>query len=71
VARATIRAYRDQSGASLSLSGFADGGQEQRLRNVFHTYPMSNLRAAPQARQRTWGQVLGIIWLAWLLDRSR
>jgi hypothetical protein len=71
VARATIRASRESGGAHLSVSGTLDGGQEQRLRNVFHLYPMSNLRSAPGSSRRTWAQVLGIVWLAWLLDRSQ
>ncbi len=68
-ARATIRARRDKAGARLSISGITDVGVKQQLRNVFHLYPISNLRAAPRSTNRTLGQILGIVWLAWLLDR--
>ena len=69
VRRATIVAYPDEGGARLSISGAIDDGRAQRLRNIFAIYPMSRLRAAPIINQRTWGQVLGIVWLAWLLER--
>jgi hypothetical protein len=71
VARATIRAYRDEGGARLEVAGSIDGGRAQRLRNIFALYPMSRLSAAPVASQRTIGQIVGIVWLAWLLERSR
>jgi hypothetical protein len=70
VGRATVRAYRDEGGARLDVSGSIDGGRVQRLRNIFAIYPMSRLSAAPVATQRTIGQIVGIVWLAWLLDRS-
>lgn len=70
VARATIRALREDRGARLVVSGAIDAGRVQRLRNVFGLYPVSKLRAAPVATDRTAGQLLGIVWLAWLLDRS-
>ncbi len=69
VKRATIRAAKQEHGARLVVSGAIDEGREQRLRNIFRLYPLSNLRAAPTVRQPTLGQVLGIAWLAWLLDR--
>lgn len=69
VGRATIRAVRQEHGARLSVSGDIDEGREQRLRNIFRLYPLSNLRAAPAVAQPTLGQVLGIAWLAWWLDR--
>jgi len=68
VAHATIRAVKQEHGARLAVSGL-DEGREQRLRNIFRLYPISNLRAAPLIEKPTLGQVLGIAWLAWLLDR--
>jgi hypothetical protein len=70
VERATIRAFRTPQGAQLVVSGSIDEGRAQRLRNVFGIYPMSRLRSAPVDHERTMGQVLGIAWLAWILDRS-
>lgn len=67
VARATIRAVKQEHGARLAVSGI-DEGREQRLRNIFRLYPISNLRAAPAVAKPTLGQVLGIAWLAWFLD---
>jgi hypothetical protein len=69
VAHATIRASRAKHGARLVVSGAIDEGREQRLRNIFRLYPLSNLRAAPPIGQPTLGQLLGIAWLAWILDR--
>jgi hypothetical protein len=69
VSRASIRAHKHDGGARLSVSGAVDEGRQQRLRNIFHLYPISRLRAAPAMKQPTLGQVLGIAWLAWLLDR--
>ncbi|MFT3767598.1 MAG: DUF3634 family protein [Minicystis sp.] len=69
VRRATIRAMKDAGGARLTVSGDVDAGRTQRLRNVFGLYPMSKLRSAPAIAKPTVGQVLGIAWLAWLLDR--
>jgi hypothetical protein len=68
VARATIRAMKDSGSARLTVSG-VDEGRAQRLRNVFGLYPISRLRAAPALAKPTLGQLLGIAWLAWLLDR--
>jgi hypothetical protein len=70
VGRATVRAYREEGGARLEVAGPIDAGRAQRLRNIFALYPMSRLSAAPVASQRTIGQIVGIVWLAWLLDRS-
>ncbi|MBI5546527.1 MAG: DUF3634 family protein [Deltaproteobacteria bacterium] len=69
VQSASIRAVRTASGARLTVDG-VDEGQEQRLRNVFHIYPLARLSAAPLLDRRSLGQWLGIAWLAWLLDRS-
>jgi predicted methyltransferase MtxX (methanogen marker protein 4) len=68
VQRATIRGVKREHGARLAVSGI-DEGREQRLRNIFRLYPISNLRAAPVVAQPTLGQILGFAWLAWLLDR--
>lgn len=69
VAHATIRAVKESNAARLIVSGAVDAGRAQRLRNVFGLYPIASLRAAPPIAQPTLGQVLGIAWLAWLLER--
>jgi len=51
------------------VSGDIDEGRAQRLKNCFRLYPISMLRSAPIVGRPTLGQVLGIAWLAWLLDR--
>ena len=33
-------------------------------------YPESQLRAAPPIKSPTLGQLTGLAWLAWMLDRS-
>ncbi len=71
VARATIKAYRAEGGAELVVSGRIDDGRAQRLRNCFAIYPLSRLRAAPAPSERSIGQLIGVVWLAWLLERSR
>jgi len=70
VRRATIKAYRGEHGAELSVSGDIADGRTQRLRNIFSIYPLSRLRAAPPPDQRSVGQMLGIAWLAWILHRN-
>lgn len=69
VGKATIVALKEEDGARLAVSGDIDPGRAQRLRNIFHLYPLSKLRAAPAVARPTLGQMLGIAWLAWLLDR--
>jgi hypothetical protein len=69
VARAGIRGVKGENGAQLSFSGDLDEGRRQRLRNIFALYPASQLRAASRVERPTLGQLLGIAWLAWLLDR--
>jgi len=69
VSRASIHARKEDGGARLTVGGAVDEGRKQRLRNVFHLYPISRLRAAPAMKRPTLGQVVGIAWLAWLLDR--
>jgi len=71
VARATIRAARGENGARLTARGTIDEGRVQRLRNAFGLFPASKLRHAPPIARPTLGQVLGIAWLAWMLDRGR
>jgi hypothetical protein len=39
------------------------------MRNAFMLYPASKLRQAPMVAKPSLGQVLGVAWLAWLLDR--
>ena len=39
------------------------------MRNTFVQYPMSQLRSAPAIAQPTLGQLFGIAWLAWMLQR--
>ncbi len=68
VDRASIRAVKDQGHARLTASG-VDERVLQRLRNAFSVYPAARLRAAPPIQRPTLGQILGIAWLAWLLDR--
>jgi hypothetical protein len=68
VTRGSIRAVKTPHGARLATSGI-DDARTQRLRNVFGLYPMSQLRRAPIDSNRTLGQILGIAWLAWLLQR--
>lgn len=70
VRAATIRAVRQASGARLAIAGVEEA-RAQRLRNTFALYPASKLRSAPAIRRPTVGQVLGIAWLAWLLDGGR
>jgi|KBSMisStaDraftv2_1062788.scaffolds.fasta_scaffold214288_3 hypothetical protein len=71
ITRATIRAVRGEHGARLTARGAIDEGRVQRLRNAFGLYPVAKLRAAPPITRPTLGQVLGIAWLAWMLDRGR
>jgi len=71
VTHGTIRAIRGEHGARLTAGGAIDDGRLQRLRNAFGLFPTSKLRAASPVARPTLGQVLGIAWLAWLLDRGR
>ena len=71
VSRGTIRAVRGEHGARLTASGGIDESRLQRLRNAFGLFPTSKLRAASPVSRPTLGQVLGIAWLAWWLDRGR
>jgi len=69
VRRGTIKAYKTETGSRLSFGGDIDEGRQQRMRNVFALYPASQLRHAPAIQRPTLGQLAGIAWLAWLLDR--
>lgn len=71
VAGATIKAVRGEHGARLTARGAIDEGRIQRLRNAFGLFPTAKLRAAAPIARPSLGQVLGIAWLAWMLDRSR
>jgi hypothetical protein len=70
VKRGSIRAFKTESGGQLSCGGDIDEGREQRMRNTFMLYPASQLRHAPRIQQPTLGQLSGIAWLAWMLERS-
>lgn len=69
VRRGTIRALRTEHGGRLTFSGQIDEGRQQRMRNVFALYPVSQLRKAPAIQRPSLGQLAGIAWLAWLFDR--
>ncbi|HEY4179036.1 MAG TPA: DUF3634 family protein [Kofleriaceae bacterium] len=70
VKRGTIKARKTEYGTQIFVSGDIDEGREQRMRNTFQFYPASKLRSAPIDKERTMGQLTGIVWLAWILDRS-
>lgn len=70
VKRGSIRGFKTESGGQLACTGDIDDGREQRMRNTFMLYPASQLRHAPAIQQPTLGQLSGIAWLAWMLDRS-
>ncbi len=64
-----IRVFRGVHGAELSCSGDIEDGPAQRMRNALQLYPMSKLRHALPVPRPTLGQMIGIAWLAWMLDR--
>jgi len=68
VRSATIRGVRQADRTRLVCYGL-DERRSQRLLNTFSLYPASRLRAAQPIQHPTLGQVLGIAWLAWLLDK--
>ena len=70
VRRGSIRGVRQMNGGQVFAGGDIDEFVEQRLRNILRTFPVSRLRSAPGPANPTLGQVLGIAWLAWLLDRA-
>lgn len=67
IERATLRAIKTSGHARLSMSG-VDESTAQRCRNVFGTHPIHQLRSRPIPQgTKNLGQMLGIVWLAWLL----
>ena len=71
IARGSIRAHRTERGGQLHCGGQIPDGREQRMRNAFMLYPASQLRSAPAVKKPTLGQVVGVAWIAWMLDRRR
>ncbi len=63
---ATVRAVDAAGSVRLETKG-ADERVAQRCRNVFGTYSIQSLRAAPRQSSRNLGQLLGLAWLAWML----
>lgn len=70
VRSAMIHVEKDGGHVRLTASG-VDERTLQRLRNALGLYPVARLRTAPPIARPTLGQVLGITWLAWLLDSRR
>jgi Protein of unknown function (DUF3634) len=68
VAKATVRAHKEERGARLTASG-VDDFSEQRLRNIFQMYPYALLRAAPLPKANRTLRWLGIAGLVWWLGR--
>ncbi len=66
----SIRGIPHEKSASLEFTGF-DPGTEQQIRNTFYTYPISAIRNAPPIPDATFGQWLGITWLAWALEPKK
>jgi hypothetical protein len=69
IARGSIRAFKTPTGSQLRCGGQIGEGREQRMRNAFMLYPAAQLRSAPVSVKPTFGQVVGVAWLAWMLDR--
>lgn len=73
VRRGAIVARTDSNGGQLYCTGEISKGREQRMRNTFMLHPVSKLRSAARAGDRgprNWGQILGIEWLAWRLNKN-
>lgn len=68
VQRATVRARKDDARARLTASG-VDDFAEQRLRNIFQIYPLSQLRQAVSPTQNRLLRWLGVASLVWLFGR--
>ena len=66
----TIRGLKTERGGRLVVSGAIDERTAPQLRNLFSLYPPSQLRKVPAIARPTFGQLVGVAWLAWLLDRS-
>ncbi|MDB4957709.1 MAG: hypothetical protein JWO36_5278 [Myxococcales bacterium] len=69
VKRGSIKASKTETGGQLWCTGDIGEGREQRMRNAFMLYPASQLRHAPVIEKPTLGQLSGIAWLAWFLER--
>ncbi len=63
----SIAAVARDHGAGLSFWGIPEGPQ-QRMRNSFRLYPVAEVRHAPPIARPSIGQMLGIAWLAWLIE---
>ncbi|GDX79377.1 hypothetical protein LBMAG42_11880 [Deltaproteobacteria bacterium] len=63
----SVSAVARDHGAGLSFSGIPEGPQ-QRMRNSFRLYPIAEVRHAPPIARPSIGQMLGIAWLAWLIE---
>ncbi|HWL89020.1 MAG TPA: DUF3634 family protein [Polyangiaceae bacterium] len=70
VEHGTVRAVKDAGQAQLLVSPSIDAVTAQRMRNTFSLYPTVKLRAAPRIARPNLGQVLGLAWLAWRLERK-
>ena len=68
VPRATVKAKKTDARARLTASG-VDDFAEQRLRNIFQIYPVSQLRAAVRPTQNRLLHLLGFASLVWLFGR--
>lgn len=68
VARGWVKALKTERGGRLVFSGI-DEGRQQRLRNIFAFSTLSQLRNSPMIERPTICQLLGIAWLARLLER--
>lgn len=63
----TIKAVAQEERSRLVASGSVVQVQ-QRLRNTFGIRPVAQLRQAPAIGRPNLGQLIGIAWLAWLLE---
>ncbi len=63
----SVTAIARDHGAGLEFTGIAEGPQ-QRMRNAFRLYPAADIRHAPPIQKPTLGQMLGIGWLAWIMN---
>ncbi|MCB9603088.1 MAG: DUF3634 family protein [Sandaracinus sp.] len=69
ISRGTIRAVKEGGAARLVTVGIAPE-ITQRLRNAVGSAGLNAMRLGGGARRpRNLGQLLGIVWLAWMLDR--
>lgn len=63
----TIKAIAQEERARLVATGEV-AQLQQRLRNTFGLRPVAQLRHAPAIARPNLGQLVGIAWLAWLLE---